>query len=115
MKTVALATLVCCLALTIPATANTIDFSNVGGTLSGSTAGLTLSGSTLVAVIGLNGGGTINGNLGSVTFSTGALASGTLAMGGTFAAGGTFTITGNGSNGVPNGVLFSGTFSGPVT
>ena len=40
-----------------------------------------------------------------------------LAMGGTLAPGGTFTITGNGSNGVPNGVIFSGTFSSssPVT
>jgi hypothetical protein len=36
-------------------------------------------------------------------------------MGGTFDAGGWFTITGNGTNGVPNGTLFSGTFSGPVT
>jgi hypothetical protein len=36
-------------------------------------------------------------------------------MGGIFAAGGSFTVTGNGSNGVPNGVLFSGWFSGPAT
>ncbi len=36
-------------------------------------------------------------------------------MGGTFAAGGTFTITGNGTGGIPNGTIFSGTFSGPVT
>jgi hypothetical protein len=36
-------------------------------------------------------------------------------MGGSFAAGGSFTISGNGTNGVPNTVLFSGSFSGPVT
>jgi len=36
-------------------------------------------------------------------------------MGGTFAAGGSFTITGNGSNGVPNGTIFAGTFSSPAT
>jgi asparagine N-glycosylation enzyme membrane subunit Stt3 len=36
-------------------------------------------------------------------------------MGGTFAAGGSFTLTGNGTNGVPSGTLFSGTFSTPVT
>jgi hypothetical protein len=53
--------------------------------------------------------------LGSVSFQTGALQSGTLQNGGTFAAGGWFLITGNGTNGVPNGTLFSGTFSGPVT
>jgi hypothetical protein len=53
--------------------------------------------------------------LGSVSFQTGALQSGSLQNGGTFAAGGWFTITGNGTNGVPNGTLFSGTFSGPVS
>src|SRR5258707_9855323 len=93
-----------------------IDYTNSGGTLSGTNSGLTLSGSVLVAVDGLNGGGLITGNnLGTVTFSTGALASGSLQMGGTFAAGGSFTITGNGTNGIPNGTLFAGTFSGPVT
>src|ERR1700741_851586 len=30
-------------------------------------------------------------------------------------AGGNFVIAGNGTNGVPNGVIFNGTFSGPVT
>jgi hypothetical protein len=75
---------------------------------------LTLTGSTLIAVNGLNGGGLITGNLGTVTLSTGALASGDLQNGGTFAAGGSFTITGNGTNGVPNGVIFSGSFSSPT-
>jgi hypothetical protein len=36
-------------------------------------------------------------------------------MGGTFAAGGSFSIAGNGSNGVPSGAIFTGTFSGPVS
>ncbi len=105
------------LALPIAAFAGSgVDYTNSGGTLSGSSSGLTLSGSVLIAVNGLNGGGLITGNdLGSVSFSTGALTSGSLQMGGTFAGGGWFTITGNGSNGVPNGNLFSGTFSGPVT
>lgn len=92
-----------------------VDFTNSGGTLTGSNSGFSLSGSTLIAVNGLNGGGLITGNLGSVTFTTGALTSGSLQMGGTFASGGTFTITGNGTNGVPNGTIFSGTFSGPVS
>ena len=106
------------LALVVPVAAfanSSVDFGNVGGTLAGSTSGLSLSGSTLATVNGLNGGGLVTGNLGSVTFSTGALASGSLDMGGTFAAGGSFTVTGNGTNGIPNGVIFSGTFSGPVT
>jgi len=104
------------LALPLAAFASNIDFSNNGGTLSGSASGLSLGGSTLIGVNGLNGGGLITGsNLGSVSFSTGALASGSLTMGGTFAAGGSFTITGNGTNGVPNGVIFNGTFSSPVS
>ena len=107
------------LALALPISAfasSSVDFTNMGGTLSGSNSGLSLSGSALVAVNGLNGGGLITGtNLGSVSFSTGALASGTLQGGGTFAAGGSFTITGNGTNGVPNSVIFAGSFSRPAS
>jgi len=57
----------------------------------------------------------VAGDLGTVSFSTGAMTSGSLQMGGMFAAGGSFTITGNGSDGIPSGTLFSGSFSGPVT
>ena len=108
------------LALALPLAAfasSTIDFSNSGGTISGGASGLSLSGSTLTQVNGLFGSGLIQGsNLGSVSFTTGALASGSLSGGSaTFAAGGSFTITGDGVNGVPNGVIFSGTFSGPVS
>lgn len=106
------------LALALPLAAfasSSVDFGNVGGTLTGTTSGLSLSGSTLDVVNGLNGMGLVTGNLGSVTFSTGALSSGSLAMGGTFAAGGSFVVMGNGTNGIPNGVIFNGTFSGPVT
>jgi PEP-CTERM motif len=101
------------LALPVAGFANSVDFGNSGGTLSGGNSGLSLSGSTLIAE---NGPplGLITGNLGSVAFSTGALSTGSLQTGGTFAAGGTFVITGNGTDGIPNGVIFSGTFSGPV-
>lgn len=106
------------LALTLPAmtwASSSVDFTNSGGTLSGNSSGLSLGGSTLIAVNGLNGGGLITGSLGSVSLSTGALASGSLMTGATFAAGGSFIISGNGTNGVPNGVIFSGAFSGPVS
>ena len=106
------------LALALPSASfatSSADFTNSGGTLTGNTAGLSLSGSTLIAVNGLDGLGLVTGNLGSVVFSTGALSSGSLQMGGTLAAGGSFVITGNGSAGIPNGVMFSGSFSGPVT
>ena len=71
------------LALPMAAFANGgVDFTNAGGTLSGSASGLSLCGSTLTVVNGLYGGGLIMGsNLGSVSFSTGALTSGSLAYG----------------------------------
>lgn len=110
------------LALALPTAmfaGSSVDYTNSGGTLSGSSSGLSLSGSVLIAVNGLNGGGLITGaNLGSVSFSTGALiiGSGSLQQGGMFAGGAEswFTIIGNGSNGIPSGVLFTGTFDGPV-
>ena len=105
------------LALPLTAFADSVDFTNSGGILAGCSNGLSLTGSALIAVKGLNGLGLVTGNdLGSVSFSTGALmAGGSLQMGGTFAAGGSFTITGNGTSGIPNGTIFSGTFSGPAT
>jgi hypothetical protein len=110
------------LALALPTAVfagSNVEFTNSGGTLSGSSSGLTLTGSTLVVVNGLNGGGLVTGNdLGSVSFTTGGLVGTvgtTVGSVTTFAAGGMFTITGNGSNGIPNGVIFSGTFSSPVT
>ncbi len=115
MKILLLAVLALALPMAVFA-GSTTDYTNSGGTLAGSNSGLTLSGSTLIAVNGLNGGGLITGNdLGSVSLSTGALTSGSLDMGGTFAAGGSFTVIGNGSNGIPNATLFSGTFDSPVT
>jgi hypothetical protein len=106
------------LALALPMAAfaaSDVDYTNSGGTLSGSSSGLSLSGSALIAVNGLNGGGLVTGsNLGTLTFSTGALTSGSLQGNATFAGGGSFTISGNGSNGIPNGTLFTGTFTGPV-
>lgn len=103
------------LALPMAAFANSVDFANQNGTLSGSNAGLTLTGSTLIGVNGFNGGGMIGGDLGSVSFTTGALASGSLTMGGTFAGGGSFVIAGNGTDGLPNGDIFNGSFTGPLT
>jgi len=104
------------LALPLTALADSVDFTNSGGILAGSTSGLSLTGSALIAVNGLGTLGLVTGNdLGSLSFSTGAMTGGSLQMGGTFGAGGSFTITGNGSNGIPNGTIFSGTFSQPAT
>lgn len=104
------------LALALPMAAfahNSVDFTNAGGTLSGSSTGLTLSGSELIA---MNAGSMITGNLGTLTFSTGSMQTGgSLQTGATFNSGGSFVITGNGTGGVHNGVIFNGSFSGPVT
>lgn len=117
-KILLLAVLALALPTAVFAGSNT-DYTNAGGMLTGSNAGLSMTGtnsSTLTGILQL-GGTPITGDLGSVSFTTGALLTGSLAMGGTFAGGSSssFTITGNGTNGVPNGVLFQGTFSGPVT
>jgi hypothetical protein len=97
------------LAVALPATTwakGTIDLANRGGTITGSNAGLSLTGSVLF------GYGSATGNLGTVSFTTGAfVGTGSAAMGGTLAPGGTFLITGNGTNGVPSGTIFKGTFT----
>src|SRR5215472_2811556 len=107
-KLILLAVLALALPTAVFASSN-IDYTNSGGTLSGSSNGLSLNGSALVAIN--SGSGLVTGSdLGSVSFQTGVLLNGSLQNGGTFAAGGSFTITDS-----SNGVLFSGTFSGPVT
>ena len=103
------------MALPLAAVAGSVDFTNSTGILSGSSAGLSLSGSELIAVNGLNGLGLVTGGLGNLSFSTGMLSSGSMQMGGTFASGGTFIITGNGTDGIPSGTIFKGSFTGPVT
>jgi hypothetical protein len=106
------------LILTLPLAAladNNVDFTNSSGTLSGTNSGLTLAGSTLITVHGLGSGLITGSDLGTLSFSTGNLSSGSLQMGGSFAAGGMFNITGNGTSGIPSGVIFSGSFTGPLT
>jgi hypothetical protein len=97
-------------ALPVAAFANAISLVNAGGVVLGNAGGLALTGSTLIEY-----GTAVGTDLGSLTFTTGAFTSGDIQNGGTLAPGGNFVITGNGTNGVPNGVIFNGTFSGPVT
>jgi hypothetical protein len=102
------------LALPMAAFAGSVDLSNQGGTLVGSSSGLVLTGSVLNGVQGFGGLGQVAGNLGTVSFSTGSYIS-TVGAISTFNGGGSFQIVSNGSYGLPSGVLFSGSFSGPVT
>ena len=69
---------------------NNVDFTNSRGTLSGTNSGLTLAGSTIIAVNGLGSGLITGTDLGTLSFRTGNLSSGSLQMGGTLAAGGAF-------------------------
>jgi hypothetical protein len=106
------------LALPMAAFANSQqDFVASGGELGVSSSGVSLN-STLVGVLGWKGGGILAGDLGGMSFTTGALLS-TSTIGPdtiqTFAGGGSFMITGNGMDGMHNGVIFNGTFSGNVT
>jgi hypothetical protein len=102
------------LALPITAWANSLSFQTTGGQITANGTVLTINTSTLSSLGGPQGG-PVTGNLGIASLTTGALLSGNLATGATFAAGGSFTITGNGTNGVPVGAIFNGSFLSPVT
>ena len=97
------------LALVLPLAAfasSSVDIGNAGGVVSGNSSGFSLTGSTLFKY-----GGLVGINLGSLVFTTGAFTTGDAQVGGILAPGGSFQIVGNGSSGVPNGTIFSGTFS----
>ncbi len=103
------------LALPIAAWANGIDLTNQFGSLSVSTSGISSTGSELTSFNGISA--PANHSMGSVSYSTGALLTGSIAAGGTFdSAGSSFVVVGNGHYGVPvKGTLFSGSFVGPIT
>ena len=97
--------------LTLPmaAWANGIDLFNKFGTITISNAGIVSKGSQLSQFNGINTGH----SLGSVSFGTGALLSGSIQAGGTFSSVGSFfKVVGTGQ---AKGTIFSGVFVGPIT
>ncbi len=82
------------------------------GNITGSGSGITSAGLN-IKYVDATGDGTTT--LGSLTFSTGALSTGSLAAGGTFASGGSVSIGTNGSLGLVNQTIFTGSFTGTVT
>jgi hypothetical protein len=109
MKSKLLLLVVLALALPLAAFADTEFFASSGGTLTGDSAGFVLTGAELIAVQGASN--PIIGDLGTIAFTTNVLGSySNVAYGGTFMPGGTLTVTGNGTDGVGTGVLFTGTF-----
>jgi hypothetical protein len=103
----------CALLLPMAAWADGIGFINQFGSVTITNAGIVSTGSELK---GFNGITAPPGHsLGSVSFSTGALTSGSLWSGGTFSsAGSSFIVTGGGQYGVPKGTIFDASFVGPI-
>lgn len=100
------------MALPLAAWADGIDIVNQFGSISVSNSGIVSVGSQLKQFNQVKA--EKGHSLGSVSFSTGQLLTGSIAAGGTFSdVGSSFNIVGKGK-GVPKGVIFSGAFVGPV-
>ncbi len=116
MRQIAAVLGLCALLLPVTAWADGIVLINQSGTVSITSSGIISAGSELVGFKAVNGLSAPPGHsLGSVSFSTGALASGSLLGGGVFSStDSSFIVTGSGTYGVPNGTIFSGTFVGNI-
>ena len=109
----ALLLIVLALALPLTAFADGIVLTNQGGSIAISNAGISSTGSQLRSFNGIVA--PPGHSLGSVSFSTGALTSGSIAAGGTFSStGSSFVVIGKGNYGEPKGTIFSGSFVGPI-
>jgi hypothetical protein len=98
----------------VAAWADTINLTNHFGTVSITNAGIVSQGSQLSSFNGITA--SPGHALGTVSFSTGALSSGSTSTGGTFSSvGSSFVVTGIGNGGQPTGVIFSGSFVGPIS
>jgi hypothetical protein len=113
------------LALPIAAFADGINLINSGGTIGISnmagTGGLGTIGASVLTSKGseltqYNGIVAPPGHsLGSVSFTTGALATGSVSAGGTFSSvGSSFVVIGKGNFGEPKGTIFTGSFTGAI-
>jgi hypothetical protein len=102
------------ISITLPmaARADTIDLFNKFGTITISNAGIASKGSQLSQFKGIAPGH----SLGSVSFATGALLSGSIQAGGIFSSVGSFfNVVGIGNFGQPKGTIFTGAFVGPIS
>jgi len=102
------------LALPMAAWADGIVLTNQFGSVSVTAAGIVSTQSQLKSFNGVVA--PAGHSLGSVSFSTGALTSGSIAAGGVFSAtGSSFIVIGKGNYGQPKGTIFTGSFVGPIT
>lgn len=102
------------LALPMAAWADDITLTNLFGSISVSNSGIASVGSQLHSfnsIVAPSGH-----SLGSVSFHTGALLTGSITTGATFAGGAAsgFIVIGKGNYGQPKGTIFTGSFVGPV-
>jgi hypothetical protein len=101
------------MALPVAAWADDITLVNQFGSISISDSGITTKGSELTAFDGIIA--PKGHSLGTVSYTTGALVSGSIAAGGVFSStGSSFTVVGKGNYGQPKGTIFSGSFVGPI-
>jgi len=102
------------LILPIAAWADGINLTNQFGSISVSDSGITTRGSELTSFNGIVA--PKGHSLGTVSYSTGALTSGTIAGGGVFSStGSSFNVVGRCNYGQPKGVIFSGAFVGDIS
>ena len=102
------------MALPMAAWADGIDLVNKFGSISISNAGITSVGSQLKQFNGVSA--SPGHSLGTVSFSTGALTSGSILTGGTFSdVGSSFVVIGKGNEVPHKGTIFSGAFVGPIS
>jgi hypothetical protein len=100
------------LTLPVAAWADGIDLFNKFGTIAISNAGITSKGSQLSQFNGIAPGH----SLGTVSFATGALLTGSIQTSATFSSVGSFfKVVGIGNFGQPKGTIFSGAFVGPIS
>ena len=102
------------LALPMTAWADNITLTNLFGSISVKNSGITSVGSQLHSFNSIVA--PAGHSLGSVSFHTGALLTGSITTGATFAGGAAsgFTVIGKGNYGQPKGTIFSGSFVGPI-
>jgi hypothetical protein len=115
MKRIAMLSL-CTLLLTIAARSDTVNLTNQFGSVTITSAGIDTTHSELTAFAFNWRKAPLGHNLGSLSFSTGALIEGTLFGGGIFSSNDSNLVaTGLGKYGVPKGTIFAGSFEGPIT
>jgi len=113
MKRVLLGMALLALVLPIAARADGITLTNVRGSVTILASGITSMGSQLISFNNIQA--PAGHAMGSVSYGTGALDSGSLWTGGTFSSVGSFfDVIGKGAYGEPKGPIFTGTFTGEI-